>query len=191
MLSTFHRTLAVMVCALTVTACASDSITVRSSLNARNVAVHFSEAAKDGSMHTDIVGNPLTVSDEAWHDRITTILSTAHFGPDFALDADTAVDRVTKARIVMQFQPPESTTLLTICDDVDTLESSVEGDGYRLEAIAAFCVENRVMDWAIISGPMPASLGDEKLTDFASAIAMNIIRPNVRDDKGCNNDNCS
>ncbi len=179
------------VCVLLAAACSTESITVRSSLNARNVTVYYSEAAKDGVIRTEIVGNPLNVPDAEWIERITGVFNTAHFGPEFEFSTDAVVDRITYARIVVQFQPPATTTARTICGGIDTLEPSVATDAGRLEAVAALCVQDNALDWAVVTGPMPASLEDARLVQFASAIAQNIVRPNVRDHNGCNNSNCS
>ncbi len=186
----FHTV--ILACVLGATACSSDSISVRSSLYARNVSVHYAEAAKDGAIRTEIIGNPLNVSDATWNDHVASVFTTAHFGPRFDFSLDAVADPITQARIVVQFQPPPSTTARTICNGADTLEDSLTTPPQpTLKAVAALCVQGHALDWAIVTGPMPSSIDDTRLVQFASAIAQNIVRSNVADRNGCDNSNCN
>jgi len=90
----------------------------------------------------------------------------------------------------VQFQPPPSTTLKTICSVPDKLAASIPPENDQLTAFAALCVWGRPLDWAFVTGPMPASLDDERLTRFASTITLNVVRSNLRETDGCDSSNC-
>ena len=172
------------------TGCVQDSIQVKGSLNARHVSTHLAEAAKKGYIRTEITGNPLGVSDALWIEHILSVFKSSHFGPTFDFLIDAPANPVTDARFVVQFQPPPSTTLKTICSVPDKLAASIPPENDQLTAFAALCVWGRPLDWAFVTGPMPASLDDERLPRFASTITLNVVRSNLRETDGCDSSNC-
>ncbi len=188
---TFGKILATAVASVFfVSACSSNGISVNNSLHARHVAVHITEAAKRGALATEIVGNPLRVSDSAWQDYITRSMRGAHFGPEFDFSTSAQANAETKARLVVQFQPPESSSVYSLCKMDRDIPESLNHKQDRLNAIAAFCVREKAMDWAILEGPMPGSLEDDRLKLFTLTLAQSVIRPYLSAGGDCENANC-
>ena len=137
----------------------------------------FRSAARDGTVHTVIIGDAgsrerkqgVDVINSAFANKSTQVGHPASFSSD-PKDKD-----IRNSRIVIVISPHENFGPSHMCEDDEKLaEASTAPESGKLKAIAAFCVGDGFRTWSIAQGPDQDAETDP-LYQLAQQMAYDII----------------